>query len=55
MKEANFLKIDQIGTSVYILDSFSVYRFNFMEMKLELFYELSDKSLGNSFTTLKVD
>jgi len=40
---------------VYLISEFSIYRFNFAELRLELFYELYEKNHSNTFKCIKTD
>lgn len=54
-KKLNFVGFDSIKENVYLISEFSIYRFNFSDLKLELFYELYEKNYQNTFKFIKTD
>ena len=44
IKKANFKSLDIIEHNVYLTSEDSIYRYNFNELRLELFYELYNKT-----------
>lgn len=44
VKKTNFKSLDVIEHNVYLTSDDSIYRYNFNELRLELFYELYNKS-----------
>ena len=54
-KKEDFLDLDCIDENVYLMSSYSIYRYNFVDLRLELFYELYDKQPMNIFKTMKAD
>ena len=54
-KKTNFQSIDIIEHNVYLISEDSIYRYNFNELRLELFYELYNKSVDQKFSYVKTD
>ena len=44
VKKTNFKSLDIIDHNIYLTSDDSIYRYNFNELRLELFYELYNKS-----------
>lgn len=44
LKKVNFNSLDFINHNIYLTSNDSIYRYNFNELRLELFYELYDKT-----------
>lgn len=55
IKKVNFIGLDVMEENVYLVSDFSIYRYNMNDLRLELFYELYDKSTQNSFSFIKCD
>lgn len=55
VKKTNFKSLDVIEHNVYLTSDDSIYRYNFNELRLELFYELYNKSANQKFNYIKTD